>query len=129
MLNGGVDVVYDTVTSPETLEVGVRVLRVRGVPSWHWASSRPNASNGRRSTSRNSRWWVRTPSVWKPWTAYRQHAMRFYLDWVEDGSLDVTAILTHSFRLEAYREAFQACLGQGESGAVKVVFDHREPLS
>ena len=30
MLNGGVDMVYDTVTSPETLEVGVRITRPRG---------------------------------------------------------------------------------------------------
>ena len=30
MLNGGVDIVYDTVTAPATLEVGVRVARARG---------------------------------------------------------------------------------------------------
>ena len=115
-------------TSPETLEVGVRVTRSRG----------SIVALGVEPPKRFE--W--TPLYFKELSlvgsnafgmetvgGLRKHAMRFYLDWVEDGSLDVTPILTHSFRLEAYREAFQSCLDQGGSGAVKVVFDHREPLS
>jgi len=125
MLNGGVDVVYDTVTSPETLEVAVRVTRSRGAV----------VALGVEPAKRFE--W--TPLYFKELSlvgsnafgfetldGHRQHAMRWYLDWVKEGELDVTPILTHHFPLHDYRRAFRACLDQGESGAVKVVFDYRE---
>ena len=122
MLNGGVDVVYDTVTSPETLEVGVRVTRSRGTISALGVEP-----------PRRFEW---TPLYFKEirlvgsnafgieeWEGRRQHAMRWYLEWVRDRKLDVTAILTHRFALDDYREAFLTCHDQGATGAVKVLFD------
>jgi threonine dehydrogenase-like Zn-dependent dehydrogenase len=122
MLNGGVDVVYDTVTSPETLEVGVRVTRSRG--SIVALGVEP---------PRRFEW---TPLYFKElrlvgsnafgveeWQGRRQHAMEWYLEWVRTGQVDVVPILTHRFALDDYREAFLACHDQGASGAVKVLFD------
>jgi len=122
MLNGGVDVVYDTVTSPETLEVGVRVTRSRG------AISALGVEPPRRFE------W--TPLYFKElrlvgsnafgveaWDGRRQHAMEWYLEWVTQGRIDATPILTHRFALSQWREAFLACHDQGASGAVKVLFD------
>ena len=34
-------------------------------------------------------------------------------------------MLTHTFRLEQWREAFMALANQQESGAIKVAFDFR----
>ena len=34
-------------------------------------------------------------------------------------------MLTHTFRLDQWREAFIALATQGESGAIKVAFDFR----
>jgi threonine dehydrogenase-like Zn-dependent dehydrogenase len=122
MLNGGVDVVYDTVTSPETLEVGVRLTRSRG------ALSALGVEPPRRFE------W--TPLYFKElrlvgsngfgveeWQGRRQHAMEWYLEWAGEGRLDATPILTHRFALAQWREAFLACHDQGASGAVKVLFD------
>ena len=122
MLNGGVDVVYDTVTSPETLEVGVRVTRSRG------AISALGVEPPRRFE------W--TPLYFKElrlvgsnafgveeWDGRRQHAMEWYLEWSAQGRVDATPILTHRFALSQWREAFLACHDQGASGAVKVLFD------
>lgn len=122
MLNGGVDVVYDTVTSPETLEVGVRVTRSRG--SIVALGVEP---------PRRFEW---TPLYFKElslvgsnafaveeWQGRRQHAMEWYLEFVRTRQVDVTPILTHRFALADYREAFLACHDQGRSGAVKVLFD------
>jgi threonine dehydrogenase-like Zn-dependent dehydrogenase len=122
MLNGGVDVVYDTVTSPETLEVGVRIARSRGTIVALGVEP-----------PRRFEW---TPLYFKElslvgsnafaveeWEGRRQHAMEWYLEWLRAGRLDATPIITHHFSLDAWREAFLACHDQGASGAVKVVFD------
>jgi threonine dehydrogenase-like Zn-dependent dehydrogenase len=122
MLDGGVDVVYDTVTSPGTLEVGVRVTRSRG--SIVALGVEP---------PRRFEW---TPLYFKEialvgsnafaveeWQGRRQHAMQWYLEWQREKRLDATPIITHRFALDEYRDAFMACYDQGSSGAVKVLFD------
>jgi threonine dehydrogenase-like Zn-dependent dehydrogenase len=122
MLNGGVDIVYDSVTAPKTLEVGVRVTRPRG--SIVALGVEP---------PRRFEW---TPLYFKElslvgsnafaieqWDGRRQHAMEWYLEFIRTGSLDVTALITHRFALEEYREAFLACFDQGRSEAIKVLFD------
>jgi len=121
---GGVDVVYDTVASPETLEVGVRVAKARGVISISGVS-----------TPARFEW---TPWYFKELTlagsnafgiedfeGTRKHAMAHYFDLVRSGRLDVSPMLTHTFRLDEWREAFGTLADQGASGAVKVAFDLR----
>ncbi len=122
MLNGGVDVLYDTVGLPETLEVGVRLLRPRGKLVVTGVE-----------TPKRFEW---TPLYFKEisvvgsnafgfetWEGRRQHAMEWYFEFIRTKRIDVTPIITHSFALEEYPEAFLACYDQGASGAVKVLFD------
>jgi threonine dehydrogenase-like Zn-dependent dehydrogenase len=121
---GAVDVVYDTVGKPETFEAGVRVLRSRGtlvkagvhVPGrWEWsplyfkeiALVGSNAFGLEEVESR------------------RQHAIAHYLDLAAAGRVDLRPMLTHTFSLEQWREAFLAIANQGESGAIKVGIDQR----
>jgi threonine dehydrogenase-like Zn-dependent dehydrogenase len=124
MLLGGVDVVYDTVGLPATVEVGVRITKSRGRISVTGVEA-----------PRRFEW---TPLYFKELALVgsnafgfetlegrRQHAMAWYFELAQRG-LDVTPILTHRFRLEQYREAFAAAHGQAASGAVKILFDYRE---
>lgn len=125
MLNGGVDLIYDTVTAPGTLEIDVRVTRARGrivclgveIP-------------------RRFEW---TPLYFKELSIIgsnafgieeiggrRMHAMEWYFELIRERHVDVTPIITHRFSLDRYREAFLACYHQGESGAVKVLFEYPE---
>ncbi len=53
----------------------------------------------------------------------RQHAMEWYFEFVREGRIDVTPIITHRFPLEAYRDAFMTCYAQEDHGAIKVLFD------
>jgi len=122
VLNGGVDVVYDTVSSPETFEVGVRVVRSRasivalGVEpprrfEWtplYFKEISIVGSNGFGIEEINGR---------------RQHAMEWYFELIRTRGFDATTILTHRFALSDYREAFMTCYQQGEHGSVKVLFD------
>ncbi|MGH0038439.1 MAG: zinc-dependent alcohol dehydrogenase [Myxococcota bacterium] len=123
MLNGGVDVVYDTVGSPETIEVGVRVVRPRGRIVVTGVEA-----------PRRFEW---TPLYFKEVSLVgsnafaveaidgrRMHAMEWYFALMRERGVDATSILTHRFRLEEYRDAFLACYDQDAHCAVKVLFEH-----
>lgn len=123
MLNGGVQAIYDSVGTAETMEIGVRVcdwrakIVITGV-----------------ATPRRFEW---TPLYFKEisiigsnafgvetYKGTRRHAMEIYFDLIKTMGVDVTAILTHRFRLDQYAEALLACRHQGKSGAVKVLFEY-----
>src|SRR3954453_441154 len=121
---GGIDVVYDTIGAAETLEVGARVLRARGTL----------VKLGMHGPAR----WEDTPIYFKEITftgsnafgleevdGVRQHGIAHYLDMVESGRIDLTGMLTHTFRLDEWRDAFYALATQAESGAIKVAIDQR----
>lgn len=121
---GAVDVVYDTVGKPETFEVGVRVLRSRGTL----------VKAGVHAPGR----WEDSPLYFKEIClvrsnafgveevhGQRKHAIAHYLDLAAAGLVDLRPMLTHTFGLDRWREAFYALANQRESGAVKVAFDQR----
>ncbi|CAB4695730.1 theronine dehydrogenase-like Zn-dependent dehydrogenase [Actinobacteria bacterium IMCC26207] len=121
---GAIDVVYDTVGSPTTVEVALRVLAERG---------------------RLVQLGVSSPGrfEWTPWyfkelqligsnafgvetfEGQTKHAYEHFFDLILAGRLDLSGLLTHQFRLEEWREAFTAIVHQGETGAIKVAFDYR----
>lgn len=122
MLNRGVDVVYDTVSSAETLEVGLRV-----------AAPRARIVVAGVEIPRRFEW---TPLYFKEIAVVgsnafaieeiegrRQHAMEWYLEFVAGGRIDVTPIISHRYALKDYREAFMTCWDQGGNAAVKVLFE------
>ena len=55
----------------------------------------------------------------------RLHGIEHYQRLVQDGRVDPTGMLTHTFGLDQWREAFTALATQQETGAVEVVFDFR----
>jgi threonine dehydrogenase-like Zn-dependent dehydrogenase len=123
LLGGGVEVVYDTVGSPETIEVGLRIAASRGAVVVTGVEA-----------PRRFEW---TPLYFKEITLIgsnafgvedfegrRRHAMEIYLDLVATKRIDVTPIITHRFTLDDWRDAFLACGDQSRSGAVKVLFDY-----
>ncbi len=119
---GGVDVAYDTVGKPETFEVEVRVLKARGTL----------VKSGVHTPGR----WEWSPLYFKEiaWIGsnafgveqvdgVRRHGIAHYLDLAATGRVDLTGLLTHTFGLSAWREAFAALADQETSGAIKVAID------
>ena len=119
---GGIDVAYDTVGKPETFEVEVRVLKARGTL----------VKSGVHAPGR----WEWSPLYFKEisWVGsnafgveevdgVRQHAIQHYLDLVQDGRIDLTGMLTHTFALTDWQEAFATIADQGRTGAIKVAID------
>jgi threonine dehydrogenase-like Zn-dependent dehydrogenase len=121
---GFVDNVYDTIGSPSTLEQALRVMKSRG-----WISVTGVNAPGRFE--------------WSPWyfnevrvvgsnafgveeiDGVRKHALEHYLDMVRAGRIDISPMLTHTFRLDDWRAAFTTLARQDETGAIKVAFDYR----
>jgi threonine dehydrogenase-like Zn-dependent dehydrogenase len=121
---GGIDVVYDTVGKQETFEVGARVLRARGTIV--------------KAGVHGPTFWEDTPLYFKELSFVgsnafgyeeidgdRRHGIDHYLDLVQQGRIDLTGMLTHTFRLDDWYDAFRTIATQDASGAIKVAFDFR----
>lgn len=122
MLNGGVDVVYDSVGSHESLEASVRITRSRGrivvtgveMPKqfeWTPLYFKEIALIGSNAFAIEE------------YDGRRQHAMQWYFEFIHTKRIDVTPIITHRYRLDAYKDAFMTCWDQGKTSAVKVLFE------
>jgi threonine dehydrogenase-like Zn-dependent dehydrogenase len=121
---GGIDVVYDTVGTAETAAIGARLLKARGTM----------VKSGVHAPER----WEWSPLYFKElsWVGsnafgieeidgVRLHGIAHYLRLAETGRVDLTGLLTHTFGLSEWREAFVALADQATSGAIKVAFDFR----
>jgi threonine dehydrogenase-like Zn-dependent dehydrogenase len=121
---GGIDVVYDTIGTTESSEVGVRLLRSRGTlvksgvnapERWEWSPLYFKELN-----------WVGSNAFGiEEVEGERLHGIAHYLKLVDEGRVDLTGMLTHTFALDDWRDAFVALATQADSGAVKVAFDFR----
>jgi threonine dehydrogenase-like Zn-dependent dehydrogenase len=121
---GGIDVVYDTVGRPETFEVGVRLLKARGTlvkagvhgpGRWEWTPLYFKEIS-----------WVGSNAFgFEEVKGVRKHGIEHYLELVASGQIDLTGMLTHTFRLDDWRDAFATLATQDRTGAIKVAFDFR----
>ena len=53
----------------------------------------------------------------------RKHGIQHYLDLVAAGRIDLTGLLTHTFGLTEWQDAFHAIADQEHTGAIKVAID------
>jgi threonine dehydrogenase-like Zn-dependent dehydrogenase len=122
---GGIDVVYDTISKRETLEVSVRLLKAHGTL----------VKAGVHGTTN----WEYTPLYFKEisWVGsnafgieevdgVRKHGIHHYLELAQSGRVSLDGMLTHTFPLDdQWRDAFGVLATQDGSGAIKVAFDQR----
>jgi threonine dehydrogenase-like Zn-dependent dehydrogenase len=121
---GGIDVVYDTVGTGETAAIGARLLKQRGTmvksgvhapERWEWSPLYFKELN-----------WVGSNAFGvEEVDGVRQHGIAHYLRLAADGRIDLDGMLTHTFRLDQWREAFVTLATQETTGAIKVAFDFR----
>lgn len=119
---GFVDVVYDTIAKPETLELAVRVLRARGTlvksgvhapARWEWS---PLYFKEIAMVGSNAFGIEEVEGV-------RRHGIEHYLALATDGRVDVRGLLTHTYGLSEWQDGFAALGDQARSGAIKVALD------
>jgi len=118
----GADVIYDTIGSPETLEVGLRVAQ-------------PRASIVVTGVSRPKRFeW--SPHYFKEvslmgsnafgiedFEGERLHDFEIYFRLLKQKRLQMPELITHRFRLEEYKNALLISHSKEKNKAIKVVFD------
>ena len=123
LYGGGIDVTYDTVGLPETIEIALKVADSRGAivvtgvempKRFEWTTLYFKEVSLIGSNAFGV----------EDFEGRRAHAMEIYLDLVKSGRFDGTPILTHRFGLDDWKDAFLACGEQGKSGAVKVLFTY-----
>ncbi len=122
---GGIDVVYDTVGNRETLEVGVRVLRARGTMVYAGVHG-PDLWEWSPLYFKEISWVGSNAFGWEEVDGVRRHGIDHYIDLAAAERVDLSGMLTHTFPLDGWQNAFMALATQRESGALKVAFDLRE---
>lgn len=125
-LMGGVDVIYDTIGSAQTLETGLRITRPRGSivvtgvsrpKKFEWT---PHYFKEINLTGSNA-------FGVESFAGQRQHAFEIYFALLEQGQLKIPSLITHRYKLEQYREALMASYDKGKYQAIKIVFDFSIP--
>ena len=116
---GGIDVVYDTISRRESLEVSCRVLKARGTivkagvhgpTQWEWTPL----------YFKEISWSGSNAFGIEEVEGERKHGIAHYLDLVQQGRIDLGPMLTHQFALDDWRDAFGVLADQEQSGAIKV---------
>ncbi|MFX0139869.1 MAG: hypothetical protein ACFFDN_39880, partial [Candidatus Hodarchaeota archaeon] len=128
----GVDFLFDTVASPETLETGIRIVKARKMNyETNHLSSGVIVVTGVSSPKRYE---------WTPWyfkeikiigsnafaieeyKGNRQHSYYHYFRFLQEGCIDPTPMITHKFPLEVYKKAFVTARAQNKFKSIKVAF-------
>ncbi len=118
-LQDGPSVVYDTIGSIETVETSLRLLETGGTlvvsgveppGRFEWT---PLYFKELRVIGSNAFGIEEVRGV-------RKHAFEHYFDWVAEG-LDLSALITHHFRLDDWRQAVLTASEARTTGAIKVL--------
>jgi threonine dehydrogenase-like Zn-dependent dehydrogenase len=121
---GGIDVVYDTISKKDSLEASVSLLKahgtlvkagVHGSTQWEWMPL----------YFKELRWVGSNAFGFETVDGVHKHGIAHYLDLASDGRVDLSAMLTNTYALDDWRDAFTALATQDESGAIKIAFDQR----
>jgi threonine dehydrogenase-like Zn-dependent dehydrogenase len=120
VLDGGVDVVFDCVAAPETVDLGMRLLRGRGTYVMVGTA-------GRQRVDWSLVWWreltMHGAVVYgeEPQVDGRR-TFDVVTDWLREPGYPGDTMVTHTFPLEAYGEALTTASAGPAQGAVKVAF-------
>jgi len=121
----GVHGIIDTVGSASSLEAGMRFLTTQGrlvftgVDPPRRCENTPHYFKELEIIGSNA-------CAIEQFQGQRAHAMEFYLKYAHEKLIDAAHLITHKFKLEQYRDAFDALAHKQESKAIKVIFDFNE---
>jgi L-iditol 2-dehydrogenase len=57
------------------------------------------------------------------WQGRKVRTMELVLEWMRDGKVDLSPLVTHRFPLDAYPKALETAMGKADSHSFKVVFE------
>lgn len=120
---GGVDITIECVGSSRSIDDALRLTRPGGQV----------VLLGLASIPRGVDWtpiWLKELQVTgsyiygvEEWQGKKIRTMELVLEWMEQGKVDLSSLVTHRFPLQAYAQALQTATGKADSKAFKVVFE------
>jgi threonine dehydrogenase-like Zn-dependent dehydrogenase len=123
MLVGGLDVVYDVVGAPSTLNDALRWTRARGTVVLVGV-------NLHRMTLDLTPLWYQEVTLLGvvghdvvTWQGQPVSTFELAMRWMLEGRLDTRGLVTHRFPLEEYRQAFAVAVEKGKYRSIKVAFE------
>lgn len=121
-LVGGADVVYECVGSDASLDDSLRLARSGGRVVLLGLATMPKRVD----------WtpiWLNELTIegtfWTGVETFRGRRVRGFelaLEWMAEGKLDLTPLVTHRFQLHEYKKALEITLARGRHGVIKSVF-------
>jgi threonine dehydrogenase-like Zn-dependent dehydrogenase len=129
MLLGGFDLIYDVVGTEGTLNHSLRWARAGGTVVLVGAHLR------RMRLDVTPVWYQEVDLLGSVghdlvvWEGEELSTFALAMRWMAEGRLDCRALLTHTFPLEAYRQAFAVAADKGRYRSVKVALAMGEPAS
>lgn len=119
---GGADVVYECVGSDASLDDSLRLARSGGRIVLLGLAAVPKGVD----------WtpiWLNELTIegafWTGLETFRGRRVRGFeltLEWMAEGKLDLTPLVTHRFQLREYKKALEITLARGRHGVIKSVF-------
>ena len=120
---GGADIVFDCVGSANSLDDSLRLARSAGKVILIGLASIPGGVDWTpiwlNELSIHGSYWCSTEMV--DGNPIRTYQMT--LDWMVEGKLDLSEMVTHRFPLEEYQSAFKTTSERGKNHVVKSVFE------
>lgn len=123
MLGGGADAVYECVGSDEAVDDALRLVRPGGKV----------LLIGLSAVTKRVDWsfvWLKELNVMgtlcsssEDYAGERKRCYAIILDWMAEGRLDLTPLLTHRFRLEDYKRALAMSFHKSRHRMVKAAFE------
>ncbi len=123
MMGGGADVVYECVGNDDTLDDALRLARPGGKV----------VLIGLSGVTKKVDWtfvWLKELAIagtlcssTEDCTGGRRRCYDIILNWMANGQLDLTPLLTHRFRLEDYKKALAMSFHKSQHHMVKAVFE------
>lgn len=130
----GVDYLFDTVASSETLETGIRIVKAPiKDSSGHKSTSGTIIVTGVSSPKRFewTPWYFKEIRIigsnafaFEEYDGIKKHAYYHYFQFLEEGRVDPSEMITHKFSLSDYKKAFLCAHFQDKYTSIKVAFKY-----
>ncbi len=122
LVGGGADWIAECTGTERALDDALRLARPGGIV----------VPLGLPAIPRNVDWtplWLKELRVvgsytyaWETWNGNRRRTLEIVLEWMASGRVDLGFLVTHTFPLERFPQAFQVALAKAGTAAFKVAF-------
>ena len=118
----GVDAIVDTIASANTLEIGIRILKTQGKLVFLGVSD-PGRCESTLHYFKELEIIGSNAYGIETFSGETMHAIAFFLRFLDEGLIETSQFLTHTYKLVDYQKAFNTLSNKNKTKAIKVAFN------